>query len=78
MTLGDVHVNRDGTVRFNGDPIGYVYKLEDSDLGRQIGKWRCEVGDVAQPEQWPAYCASYAKTRKDAVLGAISGLEVPA
>jgi hypothetical protein len=70
--LDDVFVNRDGTIRWDGDAIGRVEKI-----GSEIGEWRAEVGDPATPEAWPRYRASYARTRKAAIADVLEGLEVP-
>lgn len=75
MTLGDVHVNADGTIRHNGEPIGTVLRVEPPS---PIGKWRAEIGDPRACEAWPAWRAVYAGTRKVAVASAIEDLEVPA
>jgi hypothetical protein len=70
MTLGDVYVNRDGTIRFEGEPIGYVFKHEP-------GTWRAEIGSAAFLEAWPPYGVAYAKTRKAAVASVLEDIEVP-
>jgi hypothetical protein len=72
MNLGDVHINRDGTIRHNGDPIGFVSKVTEERL------WRAEVGTpVARPDvDWPPYAVVYAHTRREAVLSVIAPLEV--
>jgi hypothetical protein len=75
MTLGDVHVNKDGTIRFNGDPIGWVSKVDDA--WKTMGSWRAEIGDAGDPEAWPPYRAVYAKTRKAAIVSALADIEVP-
>lgn len=70
--LDDVHVNRDGTIRWDGEPIGYVWQ------GITPGsKWRAELGDVARPDAWPGYRVCYADTRREAVAGALEGVEAP-
>lgn len=74
-SLDDVYVNRDGTIRWDGEAIGLVVKTEG--LAKEMGAWRAEVGSPAAPEVWPRYRASYAKTRKAAVADVLEGLEVP-
>jgi hypothetical protein len=76
MTLDSVYVNADGTIRWDGDPIGRVMKTEEG-LARELGQWRAEVGSPAAPEAWPRWVACYAKTRKAAVGAVLDGLEVP-
>jgi len=74
--LDNVHVNRDGTIRWDGEAVGYVMKVEGT-LAAQIGKWRAELGDPGKPTGWPPYRAGYAKTRAEAVAVVLEGLEVP-
>lgn len=74
--LDDVHVNRDGTIRWDGEPIGYVGKVEGA-LAPANAKWRAEIGNPADPEAWPRYVAIYAQTRQDAVQAVLEGVVVP-
>jgi hypothetical protein len=61
--MSKVTVARDGRIKVDGEPVGYVFKNEG--LGAAVmGEWRAEVGDPAQPE---TYKVGYAGTRKDAV-----------
>jgi hypothetical protein len=73
--LDNVYVARNGTIRWDGDEIGFVEKTEG--LGIAMGKWRAEVGDAAKPEEWPRYRVSYAPTRKAAIGDVLDGIEVP-
>lgn len=73
--LDNVHVKRDGTILWDGEPVGYVDKV--SGLAPAGAKWRAEIGDVAKPEAWPNYRAVYAKTRQDAVQAVLEATEVP-
>ena len=80
--LDNVHVRTPkgsdtSTILWDGEAIGLVFKV-DSDLALAAGwKWRAEVGDVADPEAWPRYRASYGRTRKLAVADVLEGVEVP-
>lgn len=83
MKLSDpdanVYVNRDGTIRYDGEPIGFVGKVEvDSGFSIAGMSWRAELGDARKPEQWPPYRAVYDRTRKGAVAGVFEGVEIPA
>ena len=69
----DVYVNRDGTIRWDGEAIGLVYKTE----GPALGKWRAEIGDPAHPDKWPGFRASYASTRSAAVADVLENVEAP-
>jgi len=78
MTLGDVHLNKDGTIRFSGDAIGYVSKGDlPLGMGSWKGSWRAQVGDPERPEEWPSYRSCYGKTRKAAVSDVLADLEHP-
>ena len=68
--LDDVHVNRDGTIRWDGDAIGVVGKVEG--LAPGGARWRAEVGDPSAPEAWPPFRSVYARTRRDAVAGVLA------
>lgn len=74
--LDDVYVNRDGTIRWAGDAIGRVDRVEGP-LAPANAKWRAEVGDAAAPEAWPRFRAVYARTRRDAVAGVLEDVEAP-
>jgi len=74
--LDYLHVQRNGTILLEGEPIGFVMKTEGT-LAQEIGAWRAELGDVAKPTAWPPYRAGYAKTRRGAVAVVMDGLEVP-
>jgi len=73
--LDDVYVNRDGTIRWNGDAIGSVSRVES--WAAAYGDWRAEIGNAADPEAWPGYRAAYGKTRKAAVAEVLAGVEAP-
>jgi hypothetical protein len=75
--LDNVYINRDGTIRWDGDAIGTVSKLSAADARLVGGQWRAEVGDPVHPEQWPRYRATYSRTRRDAVADVLDGLEAP-
>jgi hypothetical protein len=76
--LDDVFVNRNGTIRWDGDEIGRVEKLEVEDGFSIAGMmWHATIGDPVACEVWPPYRASYAPTRKAAIAGVLEGLEVP-
>jgi hypothetical protein len=76
--LDDVYVNRDGTIRWNGDAIGTVAKVEvNSGFAIAGMMWRAEIGDAAKPEEWPPYRASYARTRKAAIWDVLADVEAP-
>lgn len=73
--LDNVYVNRSGAIRWDGDQIGSVAKVEQSFW--RMGKWRAEIGDPARPTAWPPFRAVYAATRKAAVAEVLEGVEVP-
>lgn len=75
--LDIVYVQRNGTILWDGEAVGYVWKIERGTLAPGNAKWRAEVGDPANPEAWPRYRSLYAMTRADAVNGALEGVEVP-
>ena len=74
--LDFVHVKRDGRILWDGQEVGYVYKVEGT-LAAQIGKWRAELGNPGKPTGWPPYRVGYDQTRKGAVALVLDGLEVP-
>lgn len=75
MTLGDVHVNRDGTIRYDGDPIGLVSKMDKAYW--EMGRWRAEIGDPAKPAVWPGYRVVYADARMTAVKSVLDSVPNP-
>jgi hypothetical protein len=60
--MSKVSVSRDGQIKVDGKPVGWVFRNEG--IGRVMGEWRAEAGDPAQPE---TYKVGYAGTRKDAI-----------
>jgi len=74
--LDDVYVNRDGTIRWDGEAIGRVDRV-DHPAYRPMGAWRAELGDPADVDAWPPWRAVYARTRRAAVAGALDGVEAP-
>jgi hypothetical protein len=73
--LDNVYVNRDGTIRWDGEQIGNVDKVDQAFW--KLGRWRAEIGNPSRPEDWPPFRASYGRTRSEAVAGALEGVEVP-
>jgi hypothetical protein len=73
----NVYVNRDGTIRWEGDPVGLVKKVDDFGFASMGMRWRAELGDPANVDGWPPYRAVYAKTRAQAVAGVLEGVEEP-
>ena len=74
--LDDVYVAKDGTIRWDGEDIGYVGKTEG--VAKAMGAWRAEVGNPAEPAKWPRYMSVYATTRKEAVAGVLRIVAAPA